>query len=345
MDSHQKINYESIIGRDPKPAHFSPDEIVRFQDERFLVTGAGGSIGSRIVKLLSTIPNIEYLATDRDESSLHSLSLSLTHSALFDSDRFRLLDVRDYVGIQECFAEYKPTAVIHAAALKHLSVLQKQPREAILTNVFGSANLLEVSRDFGVTSFVNISTDKAAAPTSVLGLSKHLVELYTAEFRKKGYPGFTSCRFGNVFNSRGSVIETFTRQMSLGVPITLTDPSVERFFMHVDEAAFLTLKSFLSNKGDVHIFEMGEPVLMLDIVRKMQEILLSSSQILITGLRDGEKIQEQLVESDAHEIISEYDEIRVISFENTHLDKYFEPLSAVTVRDYDAIYELLTQSS
>jgi FlaA1/EpsC-like NDP-sugar epimerase len=343
MDSYQKISFESIIGRDPKPAHFSPDEIVRFQGERFLVTGAGGSIGSRIVKLLSTIPNIEYLATDRDESSLHSLSLSLTSSALFDSDRFELLDIRDQAGVNESFLRYRPTTIIHAAALKHLSVLQKQPREAILTNVFGTANVLEAAKICGATNFINISTDKAAAPTSVLGMTKHLVELYTAEYRADGLHGYTNCRFGNVFNSRGSVIETFAKQMTLGAPITLTDSAVTRFFMHVDEAAFLTLKSFLGNLGDVHIFEMGDPVLMFDIVKKMQQVLSTSSQVIITGLREGEKLHEQLIEVGVQEIESDLADIRVLRFEDNYRDGFVEVLDFVRKRNLTGLSLFLEQ--
>jgi FlaA1/EpsC-like NDP-sugar epimerase len=343
MDSYQKISFESIIGRDPKPAHFSPDEIVRFQGERFLVTGAGGSIGSRIVKLLSTIPNIEYLATDRDESSLHSLSLSLTSSALFDSDRFELLDIRDQAGVDESFLRYRPTTVIHAAALKHLSVLQKQPREAILTNVFGTANVLEAAKTCGATNFINISTDKAASPTSVLGMTKHLVEIYTAEYRADGLDGYTNCRFGNVFNSRGSVIETFAKQMTLGAPITLTDSAVTRFFMHVDEAAFLTLKSFLGNLGDVHIFEMGDPVLMFDIVKKMQQVLSTSSQVIITGLREGEKLHEQLIEVGVQEIESDLADIRVLRFEDNYRDGFVEVLDFVRKRNLTGLSLFLEQ--
>ncbi len=343
MNSHTEINFESIIGRDPKPAHFSPKEIARFQGERFLITGAGGSIGSRIVKLLSTIPDVELLVTDRDESSLHSLSLSLTSSALFDSDRFELLDIRDQAGVEQCFFRYQPTTVIHTAALKHLSVLQKQPREAILTNVFGTANVLEAARDCGVTNFINISTDKAAAPTSILGMTKHLVELYTAEFRANGLSGFTNCRFGNVFNSRGSVIETFAMQMTLGAPITLTDPEVTRFFMHVDEAAFLTLKSLLSNLGDLHIFEMGDPVLMFEIVKKMQQVLSTSSQVIITGLREGEKLHEQLIERGVQEIDADLTNIRVLSFNDNYRDGFIKVLDSVRKRNLNEISLFLEQ--
>jgi FlaA1/EpsC-like NDP-sugar epimerase len=202
MFSSNHLSYEAVLGRKVKPAFFTSTEINRLQQEKFLITGAGGSIGSKIVSLISSLPGVKFLATDRDESSLHSLSLSLTTSALFDSDNFELLDIRDQEGISECFSRFRPTTVIHAAALKHLSVLERQPREAILTNVFGSANLLEAAVQHDVHSFINISTDKAASPTSVLGITKHLAEIYTSKLRSEGFLGYTNCRFGNVFNSR-----------------------------------------------------------------------------------------------------------------------------------------------
>ncbi len=335
------INYENVLNRRVKPAFFSPPEMSELQKERFLVTGAGGSIGSRIVKLLSTIPKVDFLATDRDETALHSLSLSLTSSALFNSERIELLDIRDQEGVKECFSRYRPTTVIHAAALKHLSALQKQPREAILTNVFGTANLLEAAHDFETKSFVNVSTDKAASPSSVLGITKHLAELYTYFFKINGSPGFTNCRFGNVFNSRGSVIETFSQQMQTGAPITLTDASVERYFMHVDEAAFLTVKSLVLNSGDVHIFEMGEPILMIEIVRRMQSILHSSSQVLITGLREGEKMNELLVEPNVRLSRTEHPDIQTIQFAPSNLKDIESVVEGIKFRDYEKIFAFI----
>lgn len=319
------LSFQDVIGKQPKPAQFTIDEMKQLSEERFLVTGAGGSIGSRIVNFISSIPNLKYYATDRDETALHSLSLKLTSSALFDSENFGLLDIRDYEGVEREIARFEPTVIIHAAALKHLSVLQKQPREATLTNVFGTANLLKASETFGLKKFVNISTDKAADPRSVLGFSKHITELMTAEIRREHNFDFTSCRFGNVFNSRGSVIETFMTQMLEGSPITLTDESVSRFFMHVDEAAHLTIKSMLINSGDVHVFDMGDPILIKNIVMRMQELLNTSSQIILTGLRNGEKLNEKLVEKDLAQLPTENPDITTIHFD----EESFIPLNRI----------------
>lgn len=298
------ITYENVLNRKVRTIPFTPSEISELRQERILITGAGGSIGSRIAIALSKIGGVNFLATDRDESALHSLSLKLTSSALFEGNHFLLLDIRDSVGAHMIAEEYGPTVIIHAAALKHLSVLEKQPREALLTNVYGTLNMLEIAQKIGLKKFVNISTDKAASPISVLGRSKFLAELLTTYYKMKYGNKFVSVRFGNVFGSRGSVIETFIDQIERRMPITLTDEKVTRYFMHPDEAAFLTLKSTAIDQGDVHLLEMGEPILILNIIKKLQELLDGKSNIVYTGLRQGEKIDENLFAGIEHRISS-----------------------------------------
>jgi FlaA1/EpsC-like NDP-sugar epimerase len=285
------------------------------------VTGAGGSIGSEIVTLLHSIPNLRYLATDHDETSLHTLSLRLSKRALFDSDDFQLMDIRDRQGVTSTIETFEPTAIIHAAALKHLSVLERQPREAVLTNIIGTWNVLQSASKAKVNSLVNISTDKAANPKSVLGKSKKVAELLTAYFRRVGNPGFTSCRFGNVFSSRGSVIETFAAQIRTGSPITLTDANVERFFMHPSEAALLTVHSLLINKGNVHFFDMGDPIKLIDIIASMQNIAASNNPLIITGLRKGEKLTEELFDPfcSSQETINKKIRVTNLQFDNLEL--------------------------
>ena len=287
------ITYENVLERRVRTIAFSADEIASLRSERILITGAGGSIGSRIAIALAQVGGVSTLATDRDESSLHSLSLKLTSTALFEGQNFLLLDIRDPEGALTIARDFTPTIIIHAAALKHLSVLEKQPREALLTNVYGSLNMLEIANRVGA-KFVNISTDKAANPVSVLGKSKYLAELATASYKNKDGIDFRSVRFGNVFGSRGSVIETFADQISRGMPVTLTHPDVKRFFMHPDEAAFLTLKSIFIREGDVHLFDMGEPVLISKVIEQLQFLLGGTSNVIFTGLREGEKLSEDL---------------------------------------------------
>lgn len=298
------ITYENVLNRSLRTIPFSDIEISALRKERILITGAGGSIGSRIAIALSKIGGVTFLATDRDESALHSLSLKLSSTALFEGNGFLLLDIRDPEGAAAVFEGFKPTLIIHAAALKHLSVLEKQPREALLTNIYGTLNMLEIAKKSGVRKFVNISTDKAASPVSVLGRSKYLAELLTSHFKTAYGLEYASVRFGNVFGSRGSVIETFIDQIKRGMPITLTHREVSRYFMHPDEAAFLTIKSIFIESGDVHLFDMGKPVLILDLINSLQEIMSGKSTIIYTGLRDGEKLEEDLFGGVEHRKIS-----------------------------------------
>jgi FlaA1/EpsC-like NDP-sugar epimerase len=191
------ITYENVLNRKVRTIPFSQSEITSLREERILITGAGGSIGSRIATALAKIGGVSFLATDRDESALHSLSLKLTSTALFEGENFLLLDIRDSEGALAIAQEYKPTVIIHAAALKHLSVLEKQPREALLTNVYGTLNMLEIAKKVGVKKFINISTDKAANPISILGKTKYMAEILTTNFRRNGFNQYTSVRFGN----------------------------------------------------------------------------------------------------------------------------------------------------
>ena len=335
------ITFQTIIGRQPRSMVFDATEIAKLRNERVLVTGAGGSIGSQIVKLIAELEGITYLATDRDEGSLHSLSLDLDSRALFESPQIALLDVRDKQGIEQIIISFKPTLIIHAAALKHLNALQKQPREAMLTNVFGTANLIDVSKSTGIRKFVNISTDKAAEPKNVLGYSKKMAELYVAKSRAEGFENYTSCRFGNVFNSRGSVIETFIYQISNGKPITLTDPEIERYFMSVEEAAYLTIKAALINNGDVHIFDMGNPVALKLIIENLQKSIGLRSSIIITGLRDGEKLSEDLFGKNENALITIEPRIKSadLGFE---LGKNSELLEQISNQNEDEILKKLS---
>ena len=289
-----EVSYESVIGKSESEFDILEAVAGTLKSQKILITGAGGSIGSQIAATVAKFSDLELLATDRDENRLHSLSLEIMGTALFNSSEFRILDVRDSVGVEKIINDYKPTMVIHAAALKHLAILEKQPREAYLTNFLGTRNVLTSAANNSVKRFLNISTDKAADPISILGKTKYMSEILTTDFRRKGFGLYTSVRFGNVFNSKGSVIETFTHQIKLGIPITLTDPEVSRFFMKIEEAVNLSLLAAVLNEGDVHILNMGEPVKIVHVINNLMEILEGKSEILIVGLRKGEKIREEL---------------------------------------------------
>ena len=201
--------------------------------------------------------------------------------------------------MHQVFAEHRPEVVFHAAALKHLPLLQMHPTEALKTNVWGTVALLEASAEVGVERFVNISTDKAADPTSVLGYSKRLAERLTAHFAQHTDGTYLSVRFGNVLGSRGSVLTAFAAQIEAGGPVTVTDPDVTRFFMTVEEAVQLVIQAgAVGGDGEALILDMGSPVRIDDVARRLISESDRAIEIVYTGLRSGEKLHEVLISSE-----------------------------------------------
>jgi len=260
---------------------------------RVLVTGAGGSIGSELCRQIQRYGPRELVMLDRDESALHALQLSLAGRALLDTPDLVLADLRDPAAIAAVLAERRPQVVFHAAALKHLPLLERYPGEAVKTNILGTLTLLEHAH--GVERFVNISTDKAANPTSVLGYSKRITERLTA-YAATVHPGvFLNVRFGNVLGSRGSVLTAFVAQAAEGGPITVTHPEVSRYFMTVQEAVQLVIQSAaLGRAGEALVLDMGAPVRIADLARQVADLTPSNVDIVYTGLRPGEKLREDL---------------------------------------------------
>ena len=260
--------------------------------KRALVTGAGGSIGSVLCKRLATMVG-ELIMLDRDESALHAVQLDITGRALLDDDSTVLGDIRDRTWIQHVMQERRPEIVFHAAALKHLPLLERYPAEAVKTNIMGTWNLLQCAANSNVELFVNVSTDKAADPCSVLGSSKRIAERLVASYAPLRY---VSARFGNVLGSRGSVVETFAHQIEVGLPLTVTDPLTSRFFMSVDEAInFLLYTGQTAQPGEVLIMDMGVPIRIVDLAERMIKASASSAKVVFTGARRAERFKERLV--------------------------------------------------
>ncbi|QIK77304.1 polysaccharide biosynthesis protein [Nocardioides piscis] len=263
--------------------------------KRVLVTGAGGSIGSELCRQIDRWGPSELIMLDRDESALHSVQLLLRGQAMLDGTDVVLNDIRDEAALRRIFQARRPEVVFHAAALKHLPMLEQYPHEAMKTNVLGTANVLTAAAEVGVERFVNISTDKAADPSSVLGYSKRVAERLTAEVARRATGSYFSVRFGNVLGSRGSVLTAFTSQIANGGPVTVTHPEVTRYFMTVEEAVQLVIQAgAIGTEGEAYILDMGEPVLIEDVARQLIEQSGKNIQIVYTGLRDGEKLHEQL---------------------------------------------------
>lgn len=279
---------------------------------RVLVTGAGGSIGSELCRQVGRFAPAALVMVDRDESALHALQLSIEGRALLDSRDLVVADVRDRARMTEVFAEHRPQVVFHAAALKHLPLLELHPREAVKTNVLATRDLLEVAASVGVERFINISTDKAADPVSVLGHSKRVAERLTAAAAGHGEGTYLSVRFGNVLGSRGSVLTAFEAQVEAGGPITVTHPEVTRYFMTVEEAVQLVVQAgAVGRDGEALVLDMGEPVRIDDVARRLAAETPRPIEIVYTGLRPGEKLHECLLGADEldvrprHQLISQ----------------------------------------
>lgn len=264
-------------------------------DKRVLVTGAGGSIGSELARQVHKFGPADLILLDRDESALHGVQLSIYGKALLDTPDMALASIRDKDALRRIFEAHRPEVVFHAAALKHLPMLEQYPDEAWKTNVLGTQNLLELSAEFGVKKFVNISTDKAANPTSVLGKTKRLAEQLTAWYGQHASGTYLSVRFGNVLGSRGSMLHTFRQQIDRGGPITVTHPDVTRFFMTIPEASELVIQAgAIGSDCEVLVLDMGEPVRILDVARRLVTHSGEDIEIVFTGLRPNEKLHEDL---------------------------------------------------
>ena len=264
-------------------------------DKRVLITGAGGSIGSELCRQVQRFAPAELIMLDRDESALHAVQLSLEGRALLDDPNLIVADIRDERRVDEVFEHYRPQVVFHAAALKHLPLLEMHPAEGYKTNVWGTHHLLEAAGRYDVEHFVNVSTDKAADATSVLGRTKRLAEQLSAHAATR-YPGtFLSVRFGNVLGSRGSVLPAFRAQIEAGGPVTVTHPDVTRYFMTVEEAVQLVVQAgAIGGDGEVLVLDMGEPVKIVDVARRLVAEADRPIEIVYTGLRPGEKMHEVL---------------------------------------------------
>lgn len=291
----RSLTIEDIIGR--RPVDTNVESIAGYlTGRRVLVTGAGGSIGQELCAQIHRFNPAELIMLDRDETGLQSVEMKVCGNGLLNTPEVVLADIRDAETIEHIFRERRPDVVFHAAALKHLPMLQQYPEEAWKTNVLGSLNVLRAAEAADVTTYVNISTDKAADPTSVLGYSKHLAEQLTAWTAQETGNRYLSVRFGNVLGSRGSMLPLFRTLIEQGKPLTITDENVERYFMTIPEACELVLQAGgIGRGGEVLILDMGKPVKILDIAKRLIGLSGKDVGIVFTGLRPGEKLTEGLI--------------------------------------------------
>ncbi|MFY8184634.1 MAG: polysaccharide biosynthesis protein, partial [Bacteroidia bacterium] len=293
------INIESLLERDAIKLDI---DLIKQQIETkvVLITGAAGSIGSEMARQIINYNPSKIILLDQAESPLYELEMELTEK--FPNSSFEVVigDIRNKERLANVFRTFKPHLVYHAAAYKHVPMMENNPSESILTNIFGTKNVADLAVEFGVQKFVMVSTDKAVNPTNVMGASKRIAEIYIQSLGKTAQTKFVTTRFGNVLGSNGSVIPRFKKQIEAGGPITITHPEITRFFMTIPEACQLVLEAgCLGKGGEIYVFDMGKSVKIVDLARKM--IKLSGLQegkdieIIYTGLRPGEKLYEELL--------------------------------------------------
>ena len=334
---------EDLLGRTPVAAEL--DSIrPSLEGRRVLVTGAGGSIGSEICRQVAGLNPAALVLLDHDETHLHDTAATIggpSHQAL--------VDITDRTAVFDAFDRYQPEVVLHAAAHKHVPVLEEYPVEAVNTNVFGTLNVVEASAKVGAMRFVQISTDKAVRPSSVMGASKRLAEQIVIARSPVG-AAYCAVRFGNVLGSRGSVIPTFARQIASGGPVTVTDARMTRFFMSVEEAVQLVLQaSMLSDGGEIFMLDMGQPVRIIELAERM--IRLSGYRvgvdipIEIVGRRPGEKLDEELCTPDEAVFSTTHPDIQRLAPVPTSDDTLFTQIDqlqdAATRRDVPEVRSLL----
>ncbi|HOY49952.1 MAG TPA: nucleoside-diphosphate sugar epimerase/dehydratase, partial [Flavobacteriales bacterium] len=295
----KKININDLLEREPihLDTHLIQENL---SGKTVLVSGAAGSIGSELVKQILPFKPGKLILLDQAESPLYEIERELLDELFVKQIEVVLGDIRSEERMRRVFDHFKPDVVFHAAAYKHVPLMESNPSEAILTNVLGTRNLADLSAEFGVKKFVMVSTDKAVNPTNVMGASKRIAEMYVQSLGQTCSTRFVTTRFGNVLGSNGSVIPIFKKQIERGGPVTVTHPEITRYFMTIPEACQLVLEAgTIGQGGEIFIFDMGKSVKIVDLVRKMIKLygltVGKDIEIVYTGLRPGEKLYEELL--------------------------------------------------
>lgn len=331
----QAIRIEQLLERDP--IKLNQEQLgSQITGKRVLVTGGAGSIGSEIVRQLLNFNPATIIVCDQAETPLHELELELKTIKKNTKIVFFLGDVRSKTRMLELFEGFRPQIVYHAAAYKHVPMMELSPAEAVLTNVGGTRLIADLSLQFKVQRFVMVSTDKAVNPTNVMGASKRLAEIYVQSLSKRNgqETRFITTRFGNVLGSNGSVVLRFKDQISKGGPVTVTHPNIIRYFMTIPEASQLVLEAgSMGEGGEIFVFDMGKPVPIVDLARKMIRLsgLVPNIDIEIkyTGLRPGEKLYEELLSDAENTIPTHHEKILIAKIREERiegLDSHFEQL-------------------
>lgn len=292
------VSIEDLLGREP--VRLDNDGIAsQVQGKVVLVTGAGGSIGSELCRQLCQFNPAEIILLGHGENSIYSIELELKAKYKNVSFPTEIADVQDQGRINGVFQKYRPSFVFHAAAHKHVPLMERNPAEAVKNNIFGTKNVAEAADQYGVDTFVLVSSDKAVNPTNVMGATKRFAELVIQDLAQRSTTRYVAVRFGNVLGSRGSVVPIFQKQIKNGGPVTVTDPEMTRYFMTIPEASRLVIQAgALARGGEIFVLDMGEPVKVVDLAKNLIRLSGFTEKeipIQFTGIRPGEKMYEELL--------------------------------------------------
>jgi len=307
------IEVDDLLGREE--VNLNTEQIESFiKNKVVLITGAAGSIGSELSRQIAKFNPKTLLLLDQDETGVFYIAKELKNNFFKFTVQPIIANIRDKGKINEIFEKFKPEIIFHAAAYKHVPLMEENVDEAIKNNIFGTENLAEVSLRYNIEKFVFISTDKAVNPISVMGLTKRICEMLCQTYNQKNITKFISVRFGNVLNSRGSVIPIFREQIRRGGPVEVTDPNMKRYFMLTSEACLLVMQAgAIGQGGEVFVLDMGKPVKILDLAKEM--IKLSGLEpdkniaIVFTGIRPGEKVFEEILTAEEGIIATQNEKI------------------------------------
>lgn len=329
----RNVDLEDLLRREP--VHLDLDEIASYiKGKRVLVTGAGGSIGSELCRQVARMNPTSLTLLGKGENSIYEIERELRETYPTLAIRPVIADVRDSKRINTIFNKIRPQVVFHAAAHKHVPLMEAQPAEAVSNNIFGTKIVAEAADRADTEVFVMISTDKAVNPTSVMGATKRVAELIIQNMSKTSETKFVAVRFGNVLGSRGSVIPLFRKQIIKGGPITITHPDMQRYFMTIPEASQLVLQAgAIAKGGEVFVLDMGEPVKILDMANDLIELsgLVPNKDIKIefTGLRPGEKLFEELLTAEEGTASTKHEKIFVANLKEVNEEKLYKGLVAL----------------
>ncbi|OFI05783.1 UDP-N-acetyl-alpha-D-glucosamine C6 dehydratase [Clostridium acetireducens DSM 10703] len=342
------VNIEDLLGREE--VKLNNENINKYiKDKVILVTGGGGSIGSELCRQISKFNPKKLLILDIYENNVYDVQMELNHDYYYLKKEIIIASIRDKEKMEEIFEKYTPDVVFHAAAHKHVPLMEENPSEAVKNNIIGTYYILKCCDKYSVKKFVQISTDKAVNPTNIMGATKRFCEIMVQAFDKISNTEYVAVRFGNVLGSNGSVIPLFKKQISHGGPVTVTHPEINRFFMTIPEAAQLVIQAgAIAKGGEIFVLDMGEPVKIVDLARDL--IKLSGFKpdedikIKYTGLRPGEKLYEEPLMDEVALTSTEHDKIfveRPNKYDINFVESSIEEFKKVAYMDKDNIFKLV----